>query len=407
MPNLPLGLVTTPRGKAINLSVSPGAGAFRLKQDPEGRIWTITDRGPAIDCNEEKDFIGTEDKQICLPERRGKIYPLPGFAPSIYSVDISAEGAARFTQMIPVKGKSGKPVSGIPNALANSRVENAYALDGRQLDLDPSGIEPGGIVKLSDGTFWITDEFAPSVLEVAQDGTILRRIVPVSQADDYLNADYPIQPTLPAIMGLRQVTRGFDGLAVSPDEAFLYVAMQSTLANPDLEAYRRSPAVRIWKLDRISGAVIAEFVYPLEPPEVFTADQAPGPRPLRQSDVRISEIVAVGQDRLLVLERIRYGSRIFHVDLAGAVPLPERFDLPGELPTLEQLAPADWAKSGVQPLTKRLLMDSALVKGLGGRLSAMALMSPRQLLVLSNNDTGIEGGRPQMFRLTFNEPVLK
>ncbi|HRJ69150.1 MAG TPA: esterase-like activity of phytase family protein [Beijerinckiaceae bacterium] len=407
VPHLPLGLVTLQKTRAINLAVSPGAGAFRLASDPPGRIWTVTDRGPVVDCSEERETIGPDDKAICAPDRRGKIYLLPGYVPSIYALDVNGDGTARFAEMIPLRGKSGKLLSGLTNPLGPQRTETGYTTEGRVLDTDPSGIEPGGLVRLADGTFWIAEKFGPSLLEVARDGQVLRRLVPANLEPELKGADYAVEPAFPSILSLRAVARGFDAIAISPDERFLYVAMQNALANPALEAYRHSPATRIWKIERTSGRIVAEYVYRLDPPGNFPADTSVAGRPLRQSDVRIAEIVAMGENRLLVLERVRHGSRIFVATLSPGQELPPPYDDEKTRPSLEELFPDVWEIAGIAPVKKMLLVDSERIKGIGGRLTAMAVLSPRELVLMSNNVYGVEGGRSQTFRLTFSAPVFQ
>lgn len=407
LPSLPLGLVTLQKSRAVNLAVSPAAGAFRLASDPPGRVWTVTDRGPIIDCSEEREITGAEDKTICAPERRGKIYLLPGYVPSIYAIDVAPDNTARYIDMVPLKGRSGKLLTGIANPLGAQRTEAGFMADGRGLEPDPSGVEPGGLVRLSDGTFWIAEKFGPSLLQVAADGMVLRRLVPEGLEQALKGADYPVEPVLPRIAGLRSISGGFDGLAISPDERFLYVALQNALVNPGLEAYRTSPAVRLWKIERETARVVGEFVYRLDPTGSFPADSSSAGRSLRQSDVRIAEIAAIGEDRLLVLERVRNGARLFTVALEPARALPPAFDDERMRPSLEEFFPEVWEIAGIQALEKRLVLDSEQTRGLGGRLSAMALLSPQDLIVISHTVYGVEGGRSQMFRLTFSRPVLQ
>ena len=44
-PPLPLGVVSFPNGKAINLSVNIAAGAFHPREAPPSQLWTVTARG--------------------------------------------------------------------------------------------------------------------------------------------------------------------------------------------------------------------------------------------------------------------------------------------------------------------------------------------------------------------------
>ncbi len=230
VPNLSLGVVIFPNGKAINLSVGTGSSAHRSVNDIPGRIWLLTDRGPNIECGEARRIIGLEPEQACAGNRSGRILPLPGFVPSIYAADVGPDNVARINVYIPLKGKSGKPLSGRP-PLGNGRYESTFAIDGKPLPPDPSGVDPEGLVRVSDGTFWIAEELGPSLLQVAADGTVLKRIVPQGLQNDFKDADYEVVPSLPPILRYRAQNRGFEALALSPDEKFLYVMLQGPLAN--------------------------------------------------------------------------------------------------------------------------------------------------------------------------------
>lgn len=403
LPAMPLGVVSLGGGRAVNLSVSAGAGAFHQPGDPAGRIWTITDRGPAIDCNDEREVIGADDRQICAAGRRGKIYLLPAFVPSIYGLEIGGDKTARVTTILPLKGSSGRPLSGIINPGQAARPETAYAPDGQELAADPSGIAPGGLVRLSDGTFFVADSSGPSVLEVAPDGTVRRRIVPQSMGEDLREADYPIEPSLPGILALRQTGRGFEGIAVSADEKTLFVAMQSPLMNPSQEEFRSSPLVRIYALDRQTGQVLRRYLYPLDPPEAFQGDHGITVRPPRQSDVRLMEITVLENGTLLCLERLKNLSRIYRISLTDAAEYPKSLDDPAVQPALEK---GTRELDGVTPLRKTLLFESDPARGPFGRLTGMAVLSDREIVVIGNNDFGIDGSRTQMFRLTFPAAVL-
>ncbi|HRK25083.1 MAG TPA: esterase-like activity of phytase family protein [Beijerinckiaceae bacterium] len=405
LPSLPLGVVTFGSGKAVNLSVSPGAGAFRLPSDPPGRIWTVTDRGPSIDCSEERDVIGPDDKLVCQAERRGKIYLLPGFVPSIYAIDIGAEKQARFIDMVPLKGISGKPLTGIANPYVHATSEEAFAPDGQSLTADPSGIEPGALVRLADGRFWIAEGFAPSLLEVAADGRVLRRIVPESLGSDLSSADYPVEASLPDVLSRRPRGRGFEGLAITPDESYLFGAMSSALVNPDVETYRASPSVRIIKVDRVTGRVVDQFVYVLDPPSAFAVDSGITSRASRQSDVRIVEIAALDANRLLVLERMRRHVKLYRVDLSDARPLPLVYTQSATQPSLEATPRFAWPQSRIEPLPKTLLYANPPAKAFPTKITGMALLSPNDIVLIGGNDFGIDGSRAQMFRLTFAAPV--
>ncbi len=404
--NLPLGVVTFPNGKAMNLTVALGSAAFRHPKDPPGRLWLMTDRGPSIPCLEARRLIGLEPEQACPADRSGRIYPLAGFVPSIYGVDIGQDQVARINVFVPFRGKSGRPVSGRPNAgVGNGRSEGVFSPDGKPLQPDPSGIDPEAFVRLQDGSYWVAEEFGPSLLDVAPDGTIRRRLVPSSAAADYKDADYDIVPNLPPIMRQRGQNRGFEGLAISPDEKFLYAMMQSPLANPDAQIVQTSRNVRLWKLDRETGAIVGQFFYQLDEPTSFRGD-AEG-RARIQADVHVSEIVAMGPDRLLILERINKTSRLFMIALDEANRVPPEFDSSEMNPSLEALSQEAMALRGLKPLPKVLVLDTDSVPGLPAKIEGVAVLAPDELIIINDNDFGIDGVRTQMFRVTLPVPALR
>ncbi|MFN3482468.1 esterase-like activity of phytase family protein [Rhabdaerophilum calidifontis] len=405
--NLPLGVVTFPNGKAINLSVAMGSAAFRQPGDAQGRIWLLTDRGPAIACEEAKRVIGLEPEQICNGDRGGRINPLPGFVPSIYGVDIGTDNVARINVFIPLKGRSGKPVSGRPGPISPpGRPEPVYGIDGKPLPLDPSGVDPEGFARLQDGTFWIAEEFGPSLLEVGPDGAIRRRLVPAGAQADFKDADYEIFPVLPAILRQRLPGRGLEGLALAPDERHLFVAMQSPLANPDPDAARASRHVRIWKIERETGRVAGQYLYELDEASAFRAD-AELARDRNQLQAGITEIVALAENRLLIVERIDRTARLFTVELGDSALVPPDLDLPETRPTLEQLGREVLRERGLSPLAKELVLDTDTIPGLPGRIEAVAVTAQDEVIIVNDNDFAIDGVRTQMFRVTLPRPVLR
>lgn len=404
--NLPLGVVTFPNGKAMNLTVALGSSAFRHPKDPPGRLWLMTDRGPNIPCSEARRIVGIEPEQACSGDRNGRIYPLAGFVPSIYAVDIGPDLVARINVFVPFKGRSGRPISGRPHLGGNNpRGETVYTNDGKALPPDPSGIDPEAFVRLQDGSYWVAEEFGPSLLDVAPDGTVRRRLVPANIAAEFKDADYEILPILPPILRQRGAGRGFEGLGLSPDEKFLYVMMQSPLANPDAQVLQNSRNVRLWKIERETGIVTGQYLYQLDEASAFRSDNDGRERP--PSDVHISEIVALGPDRLLVLERIDKTARLFVTALDDSNRIPVEFDTLDANPSLESLSSEGLAQRGLKPLPKLVVLDTDTVPGLPAKIEGVAVMAPDELIIINDNDSGIDGVRTQMFRVTLAAPLLR
>src|SRR5262249_9039217 len=152
-------------------------------------------------------------------------------------------------------------------------------------------------------------EMGPSVAHLSADGRILSRLVPADAVDDYKSSEAEIIGALPAILSKRQGNRGIESIAISPDEQFLYALVQNPLANPAPAAHQASKNSRLIKIERATGKVIGEYVYQLDDPQSFVMDPSD-----RQSEPRISEMAALGLDRLLVLERTDVQTKIHEIE---------------------------------------------------------------------------------------------
>jgi hypothetical protein len=351
------------------------------------------------------NLIGLDVKAMCGGDKSAKIFPVPRFTPTIYEIAIEGR-QARVVNTIKLRNSHGAPITGISNPLKGARTEAAFGADGKSLSYDPSGIDSEALVRLPDGSFWIGEEYGSSILHISPDGKILERRVPKGLEADYRGAGYPVTGGLPAIIAKRQLNRGIENLAVSPDGRFLYVMMQNPLANPDGNAYRNSANTRLWKIDRATGKAIAQYLYPMDNPSTFRADRRAKPR--RQNAVRMSELAAIGSDRMLVLERIDMTTKLYLVDLGSGAPVPARFDDPVTQPSLEQIARYDLAGAGVKPLVKRLILDSDDHPGvLPAKIEGVAVLGPRTLILVNDNDFGIADEKTRMFRVRFSEDVLR
>lgn len=380
----PLDRITLQNGTSLHLDVGIGSGACRLATEPEGIFYTITDRGPNIKTTDSMKVMGVD-----VSNKKGKIFPTPNFAPSIYQLQFK-KGQISLLDKVQIKAPSGVPVSGI----SNPDTEAAWDINGNPIEYDPSGMDAEGIVKLQDGSFWIGEEYGPSILHVANDGRILQRWVPAGVKDSLSDAEYEIVENLPALLRKRPLNRGIESITASPCEQFLYFALQSPLANPNKAAYAKARNVRIFKIDRAQGKVIGEFVYPLDTPETFIADTTKKKR--TQKDIKISEMTAVGLDKLVVLERISKTTKFYLVDLAGAQNiLDSKWDDPATSPSLEQTS-----TTAIQVLPKKLLLNTDDQGGIMKKIEGLAWMGGDQWIMVNDNDFGIEGDPTRIVPVT-------
>ena len=158
--------------------------------------------------------------------------------------------------------------------------------------------------------------------------------------------------------------------------------------NPDVASFRAAQNARFFKIERASMKIVGEYVYVLDDPRTFRRDPSD-----RQSDVRISELMAVGDDRLVVDERTDQTTKLYDINLKAATNiLDTQWDDPVTRPTLEQTL----LRGNIKPLPKTLCLDSADVPGLQGKTEGMALLGDGSLLLVNDNDFGISGERTQI-----------
>jgi hypothetical protein len=387
-----LDTVTFDNGQNLSLDVGIGSGAFHHPYAPFDVIYTITDRGPNIPCDESADIIGIAD--FCVNngqvDEDGKIFPLPEFTPTIYSLRLKAESSGyEVLQALELQDANGDPITGI----SNFNAEVAYDTAGNPLPFDPEGLDTEALVRLNDGTFWLGEEYAPSLVHVAADGKIIKRVVP--QGVQLQGADYPVTGDLPAILQNRKLNRGIESVAVSPDQRYLYTIMQSPLANPDAAAYKASRHVRLLKMRLENGdiaEVVGEYVYVLDRPETFVADD---PKNTSQNSVKVSEMLALNTDVLLILERISKDTKLYRIEgLEHATNiLGTKWDQMSTSPSLEQLSDL----ADIRPVHKLLAFDSNKdLPGIASKIEGVALLNKDFVALVNDNDFGIEGAGTQI-----------
>jgi hypothetical protein len=371
-------------GAELVLNVGIGSGAFHHRSDPPNVIWTIGDRGPNMACDELPAGVKLA---ACDEVRNGRIYLTPSYTPSIYRVMILAD-TFRITDVITLKDRSGKPISGLLNPLRTATTETSLDGAGNRLSPDPNGVDAESIVRLADGTFFISEENAPSLAHVGADGRIRTRYVPQGTEAEFAGANYEVKGSLPPILAKRAINRGIESLAISPDERFLYFVMQSPLANPDDATYKQARNTRLFKLDRVTMRVLAEYVYVLDDFATFSQDAK------KQNDIRVCDLLALGGERFLVIERTEKVTKLQEITLQGATNIfGRKWDRPETQPTLEQ---TDLAAAKIIPVSKVQKFDSAKFPQMLGKTEGMARLGDGSIALINDDDFGITGARTQI-----------
>jgi hypothetical protein len=355
------------------------AGGFGSAMAPHptraGLFYFLSDRGPNADT-------GRPDEKVFLR---------PSHAPRIGL--FRREGARlRLVREIPLRDAGGRPLSGLPNPPgAGGTGERAIDTRGRELPPDPRGVDPEGLVALPDGTFWVAEEYGPSLVHLDAKGRTLERIDPYSSSARGRR--------LPRVLASRRPNYGFEGLTVTPDGKALIAVLQSPLDNPSRDVRRTARVTRLVSMDLATGRT-GQFAYVHDAPGLFNTD-----------------VLALSGGELLVLERDVFFAghaekparhkRVYRASLEGATDLTDPEDSPrGRLfggRTPEELAESDMPAAGLRPVTRTLAVD--LLDLPGGyphdKPEGMAVLDPGLLAVCNDDDFGItdEDGRLTVKRL--------
>ena len=350
-------------GLPVDGGVIPVGGISDLYLEREAvggtcRLWAVTDRGP--------NGLVTVEERGREEQRRTML--APEFVPSLVLLDATwigdgadqqRTGSVNVEKIVPLKGRSGRGLSGRSNGLGHD--ERGYRPDGSAaLAPDPDGVDTEGLVAAGDGGFWLVEEYRPSILRVAADGTVMSRHVPAG--DDLPGAEATVAANLPRRYAGRAKNRGFEAVAITPDRRRIFALLQSPLERRP-EGGEPHVGVPLLAFDAIAGRPIAEHEYPLDDPA---------------ADPKLCAMACLGNDSLLVLEQAEGGvARLYRIDL----PAEPRGS------AVRKTLVADLA-----PLVPTMLVD---VHGEGGaknrplKIEGLAIVSERRVLLANDNDFGV------------------
>jgi hypothetical protein len=240
----------------------------------------------------------------------------------------------------------GAPFPNIRTTLLDTRFfknENGENFVGAAGSFD-SRLDPEGIRVGPNGTFYISDEYGPYVLEFNRQGHLIRRVEVPSKFFISNPSPDPNAELLGNSAG-RQGNRGMEGLAISPDGTTLFGIMQNAL----IQDHGLNPGTtdrlglnnRILKIDLATGET-HEYVYVVD-----AINRGQG----------VCEILAINDHEFLVVERDNRSNlqsppqaptrkTIYKISLEGATDVSEVASLPaGALPV------------GITPVSKQLFIN--------------------------------------------------
>ncbi|MBA3510491.1 esterase-like activity of phytase family protein [Sphingomonas sp.] len=392
----PIAEVDFPGSKLV-IRHGIGSGLSRDRSGGEF-VWAIADRGPNLELRTAIDDYGWQAPESCRGEADAKLMPRLELGPylarlRIHGEQVELDGIVRLTDA------RGTQIPGCPVPDGDHfQCEPAFDFDGRPIPPDPLGMDTEGIAALSDGGFWVGEEYGPSLVQVAPSGRVVRRLVPKGSA--IAHADH-VEEALPALAARRHLNRGFEAVAASPSEDRLFLAFQSPLSHPDKTAFERARHVRLWELDR-DGRVLAQYLYPFDEPDTFVRDVEK--KKLGWKDLKICELTAVGERSLLVLERSTETCKIYRIELADELRVPAAHLDVDTRPTIEELSAMD-GPFDLPVLAKQLLFTSDDHPEVSADIEGMTPLSERSLLLVSDNDFGVQDKATRFFRLSFASPL--
>lgn len=351
------------------------SGLFFEKEEGGKQIFvTAPDRGP----NGEETDAG---RQFLKPDYVAEIIR--------FSLDPVA-GTIEIIEKIPLTRKVGGqtvPITGFPNIPGVD--EKPVDESGNALPYDPYGADLEGIVVAPDGSYWMVDEYRPSIYHFGKNGVLINRFVPKgTAASGGKPAGTYGAETLPIEYATRRANRGFEALALDTKKGVLYSFIQTPLANPDQATSDNSSVIRILGTNPATGEHVSEYVYLLEKPLVSKSlvdkmgDAA--------YDARTGRIFTIERDSDLSFSGKKF---VFEMDLTGATNLLAT-DAPALLSgkTLEQHTPDELAALGIKPVFKRKVLNLPSVGYLpSDKPEGLTILPDGSLAVINDNDFGLEG----------------
>src|SRR5262249_21133841 len=160
------------------------------------------------------------------------------------------------------------------------------------------------------------DEYGPSIYEFSREGVRVRAFTTPANLIPRGPDGTPNYASDAGNTAGKRTNRGFEGLAITPDGAFVYAVLQSAMLD---EGAGNGVCNRIVKFDTVTGTAVAQYAY-----QMAAASQGRG----------VSALLALNDHAFLILERNNRGvgvgaelsppnKKVFRIDLDGAADVSD------------------------------------------------------------------------------------
>lgn len=343
-----------------------GSDIYRIPGSDINEFYLITDRGPNNDTT-------TPAKEAATG------FVVPSFSPIIMKVRLTDTGVEVLSTNA-ITTKTGAGVTGLPNVKGYDAIPSDVKGITSDSLYNVNGLDTEGIVKLKNGNFWVVEEYAPSLVQLSSKGVVKNRFVPTSWAGK--GSASKITKSIPEIFLKRKANRGFEAIAVTPDEKTLFIGLQSPLLNPSSSVGNASLITRVLRFNILTKQFTGEFIFPFE--KVSKVD----PTSTKNSDLKLSAMVALNSDTLLVQERTDNSFLVSTVKIKESSNiLGTKWDDIKTNPSLESLTPESTEISAlVTSLEKKILFSSLDIAEMPKKIEGMSVLDAQHILFINDND---------------------
>lgn len=323
----------------------------------------------SIKGNEEKLIYLLADCGPCFTNKAGeKVFIYPNYIPNLGVFKFN-DTSLILIEKILLKDKKNRYFSGV----FPEKQENNSRPHKQLSDSTINSIDPEGLIVLDDKTFWISEEYGPSIIHFDINGKEIER--------------YSISNSkIPKVFSKRKQGRSMEGLTITPNGKKLIGIIQSTLANTLKNEIKNKRLTRILVIDIGSGES-SQYAYIQDYPENSNC-----------------EILALSETKCLILERDSgflndskkksKSKRVYLVDFSFADDISGKNNSSSGLlingKTIEETDEFEFL-SLYKPVLKYNypVVDLISKKYIHDKCEGMAIMDNKWLVISNDDDFGI------------------